>query len=119
VADVAQDFANNGTQVVLQDLDAVVLALGSKGMKSVIGSSPQVARSAPELAAAASLGAIDVVACRLWLDTTVPTDTPANVFSRFEALRGAGGTFFMLDQLQPDADALWGGDSPQVCERAG
>jgi hypothetical protein len=30
-----------------------------------------------------------------------------------QALRGAGGTFFMLDQLQPDADALWGGDTPQ------
>ena len=24
-------------------------------------------------------------------------------------LRGAGGTFFMLDQLQPDAEALWAG----------
>lgn len=108
-----KDFADGGKEVVLRDLDAVVLALGSKGMKSVISNSPKVAKRAPELAAAASLGAIDVVACRLWLDRTVPTDTPANVFSRFEALRGAGGTFFMLDQLQPDADALWGGDTPQ------
>jgi len=30
-----------------------------------------------------------------------------------QELRGAGGTFFMLDQLQPDADALWGGEEPQ------
>jgi hypothetical protein len=79
-----QDFADGGKEVVLRDLDAVVLALGSKGMKSVISNSPKVAKRAPELAAAASLGAIDVVACRLWLDRTVPTDTPANVFSRFE-----------------------------------
>ncbi|CAE8699015.1 unnamed protein product, partial [Polarella glacialis] len=28
-------------------------------------------------------------------------------------LRGAGGTFFMLDQLQPDQRALWGGEEPQ------
>ena len=53
-------------------------------------------------------------ATRIWLDTYVPTDTPANVFSRFPALRGAGGTFFMLDQLQPDQQALWGGEEPQV-----
>ena len=25
----------------------------------------------------------------------------------------AGGTFFMLDQLQPDKAALWGGEEPQ------
>jgi hypothetical protein len=37
---------------------------------------------------------------RIWLDGYVATDTPANVLSRFEGLRGAGGTFFMLDQLQ-------------------
>ena len=49
---------------------------------------------------------------RLWLDRTVQVADPANVFSRFEALRGAGGTFFMLDQLQADTlQALWG-DQP-------
>ena len=37
-------------------------------------------------------------------------ETPANVFSRFPGLRGAGGTFFMLDQLQPDQEALWAGE---------
>ena len=34
------------------------------------------------------------------------TLNPANVFSRFEGLRGAGGTFFMLDQLQGDEPSL-------------
>jgi uncharacterized protein with NAD-binding domain and iron-sulfur cluster len=49
---------------------------------------------------------------RLWLNRIVPTRTPSNIFSsRFDALRGAGGTFFMLDQLQNSNDALsrlWG-----------
>ena len=97
-------------EVVIDDVDAVVLALGAKGLKSVVSNSPELAKNAPELAAAASLGAIDVVSVRLWLDKYVATDTPANVFSRFPALRGAGGTFFMLDQLQRDTEnELWGG----------
>merc|ERR1719453_1334652 len=71
--------------------------------------SGELAKAAPELCAAASLDAIDVIAVRLWLNETVRTRTPANVFSRFDALRGAGGTFFMLDQLQADdPQLLWG-----------
>jgi len=68
----------------------------------------------PVFSKAASLKGIDVISVRLWLDKTVETRTPANVFSRFNALRGAGGTFFMLDQLQSDSiDELWGNDTPQ------
>lgn len=92
----------------LKDLDAVVLALGANGMKSVLSGSPELAQLCPQLSSAASLGSIDCISCRLWLDRFVPTRTPANVFSRFEELRGAGGTFFMLDQLQKDNYAeLW------------
>merc|ERR1719243_500108 len=75
--------------------------------------SPELARAAPELCRAAGMGGIDVIACRLWLDKSVATRTPANVFSRFESLRGAGGTFFMLDQLQGNTEELWGGEAPQ------
>ena len=103
-----------GAERRLEGLDAVVLALGAKGMRSVIGGSPDLAASAPELERAASLGGIDVVACRLWLDKYVPTREPANVFSRFDSLRGAGGTFFMLDQLQKRTEReLWAGEEPQ------
>ena len=103
-----------GAERRLDGLDAVVLALGAKGMRSVIGGSPDLAASAPELERAASLGGIDVVACRLWLDKYVPTREPANVFSRFDSLRGAGGTFFMLDQLQKRTEReLWAGEEPQ------
>lgn len=104
----------SGDSESLDDLSGVVLALGSKGMKIVVGGSPDLAKASPELCGAASLEAIDVIAVRLWLDKTVPTRTPANVFSRFDALGGAGGTFFMLDQLQDeDPSLLWGGEEVQ------
>ena len=97
---------SSGSPAVIADVDAVVLAVGAKGMQAVLSGSPALAASAPELAAAASLGSIDVISVRLWLDRTVATAHPANVFARFPELRGAGGTFFMLDQLQaPGRDA--------------
>lgn len=108
------------TTEFLEDLDAVVLALGAGGMKAVLRGSPQVAKVCPNLSSAGSLGGVDVMSARLWLDRTVVTETPANVFSRFRGamkitscpgLRGAGGTFFMLDQLQPDQEALWAGEA--------
>jgi uncharacterized protein with NAD-binding domain and iron-sulfur cluster len=105
-----------GTRHALErvDADAVVLALGAKGMRGVVAGSPALARLAPELTKAASLGGIDVVTTRIWLDRYVATETPANVLSRFEGLRGAGGTFFMLDQLQKDHEVeLWGGEEPK------
>jgi len=60
------------------------------------------------------LNAIDVISVRLWLDKTVNTRTPANVFAKFDALRGAGGTFFMLEQFQTEnVQDLWGGEEVQ------
>jgi len=103
----------DSTSHSLDGLDAVVLALGAGGMRAVMSGSPEVARRCPNLSAAGALKGIDVMSCRLWLSKYVSTETPANVLSRFEGLRGAGGTFFMLDQLQPDQVELWGGEEPQ------
>ena len=101
-----------GEMGLIDDVDAVVLAVGARGLGSLMVASPQCAALAPELLRAGELGAIDVVSVRLWLDRTVAVADPANVFSRFEALRGAGGTFFMLDQLQGETlQELWG-DQP-------
>ena len=98
----------------LDGVDAVVLAVGARGLRSVMAGSPACAQAAPELVAAAGLEAIDVVSVRLWLDRHVAVADPANVFSRFAALRGSGATFFMLDQLQKGSErALWGGADPQ------
>ena len=101
-----------GSNAVLDDVDAVVLAVGAKGMGSLMAQSPQCGVLAPELVQAGTLGSIDVVSVRLWLDRHVPVADPANVFSRFEALRGAGATFFMLDQLQKQTEAELWGDQP-------
>ena len=90
----------------LDDIDAVVLAVGAKGMKTIINGSPELGKISSELSNAASMNAISCISVRIWLDKVVPTLCPANVFSRFEDLRGAGGTFFMLDQLQTGTD-LW------------
>ena len=103
-----------GRSSVIDDVDAVVLAVGAKGMNALMAQSPGCRDVLPELVAAGSLGAIDVVSVRLWMDRYVAVADPANVFSRFGALQGAGATFFMLDQLQnADQDALWGGGEPQ------
>ena len=102
-----------GKEAVIEGVDAVVLTVGARGMGALMANSPACAAAAPELADAGRLGAIDVVSVRLWLDTYVEVADPANVFSRFEALQGAGGTFFMLDQLQNATEAaLWGDDQP-------
>ena len=107
-----RDRGGNTGQI--ENVSACVLAVGAKGMNAILRNSPELARCAPELPLAASLGAIDVISVRLWLDTYVSTRTPANVFSRSAALRGAGGTYFMLDQLQSDYEAeLWNGEAPQ------
>lgn len=104
-------YTRNGKEYEMGNIDGVVLALGCKGMQSVVNASPDLAQL-PVFAKAASLQGIDVISTRIWFDRIVPTRTPANVFSRFEQLRGSGGTFFMLDQLQEDnLDALWGGNN--------
>ncbi len=114
ISSVEAQSVNTKMIKVIDDVDAVVLAMGAKGLKSLMSQSPECSSAAPELVAAASLGSIDVVSTRLWLDRYVPIAYPANVFSRFESLKGAGGTFFMLDQLQKDSErALWGDDQPQ------
>lgn len=99
-----------GETVEIDNIDGIVLALGCKGMESVVRSSPDLAKL-PVFSKAASLKGIDVISTRIWFDKVVPTRTPANVFSKFEALRGSGGTFFMLDQLQPNSPELWGESS--------
>ncbi|GAX27544.1 hypothetical protein FisN_13Hh371 [Fistulifera solaris] len=101
----------NVTTQTLTDMDGVVLALTSKGMQSVVSKSPDLAKH-NMFSQAASCPGIDVISVRLWFDRIVPTRTPANVFSRFEGLRGAGGTFFMLDQFQNEHQReLWGPDN--------
>ena len=114
IRSVATRNQATGATAAIEGVDAVVLAVGARGLRAVMAQSPGCAAAAPELAAAADLDAIDVVSVRLWLDRHVAVADPANVFSRFAALRGSGATFFMLDQLQKGHEReLWGGAEPQ------
>lgn len=111
VSSITYQSARTKKTETLTGMDGVVLALTSKGMQSVVSKSPDLAKH-NMFSQAASCPGVDVISVRLWLDRIVPTRTPANVFSRFEELRGAGGTFFMLDQLQKDNQhELWGTES--------
>lgn len=100
-------YQKDGEMKTIDNIDGVILALGCKGMESVVKNSPTLARL-PTFSKAASLKGIDVISTRIWLDKVVPTRTPANVFAKFDELRGSGGTFFMLDQLQGNSAYLWG-----------
>jgi uncharacterized protein with NAD-binding domain and iron-sulfur cluster len=112
VLSIETRLVTTGRSGVIENVDAVVLAVGAKGMGALMANSPECAALTPELVRAGSLDAIDVMSVRLWLDRTISVADPANVFSRFSALKGAGATFFMLDQLQHDTkQALWG-DQP-------
>jgi len=98
----------------LDGLSGVVLAVGSTGMRTIVrGSDAALAITCPELTAAASLPATDVMTVRLWLDRRVDVPYPANVFARYPELRGAGGTFFDLSAAsmqggtQDALRALW------------
>lgn len=107
------EYTTNGKAESL-DVDGIVLALNGKGMASVVEGSPDLSVYPTFSKAASMKNGIDVISCRIWLDRYVPTRTPANVFSRFDALRGAGGTFFCLDQFQAENEKnLWGGEEPQ------
>ena len=96
----------------IDNVDGVVLAVGAKGLRGILRSSPELAQRYPSLTQAATLGSTDVISVRLWFDGKITTRTSANVFANFEALRGAGGTFFMLDEWQA-AEDLWPNDSEQ------
>jgi len=108
------EYKTRDGSVSTMDVDGVVMALNGKGMSAVMANSPDLSQYKTFSKAASMANGVDVISVRLWLDRYVPTRTPANVFSRFDALRGSGGTFFMLDQFQEEhQEELWGGETPQ------
>jgi uncharacterized protein with NAD-binding domain and iron-sulfur cluster len=108
------EYKTRDGKISTMDADGIVLALNGKGMASVMENSPDLSQYSTFSKAASLKNGIDVISTRIWLDRYVKTRTPANVFSRFDALRGSGGTFFMLDQFQADNEEdLWGGETPQ------
>ena len=105
----------SGNTMKIDEVAGCCLAIGANGLKSILLNSPEVAKVSPELARAASLNSISCISTRIWLDKKIRTRSPANVMANFEDARGAGATFFMLDELQKENLLdLWGGNTTLV-----
>lgn len=89
------------TGVILEDnevipADVVISCVGISGMQGMLRSSKTLA-SYPEFRAVTKLGAIDVLAVRLYLDRSVKIDKPSNAAFGFDDT--TGWTLFDLTRL--------------------
>ncbi|MBD1866864.1 FAD-dependent oxidoreductase [Cyanobacteria bacterium FACHB-471] len=81
------------------EADAVIFAVGVTGMQKIVSSS-SVLRKLPEFCNLMNLGAIDVLATRLWFDRKVPVPLPSNACFGFD--NTTGWTFFDLNMLHDE-----------------
>lgn len=79
--------------------DAVIFAVSVSGMKKIVSGSPTL-QAYPEFQNLMNLGAIDVLATRLWFDRKVAVPLPSNACFGFD--RATGWTFFDLNALQDE-----------------
>jgi len=109
------EYIKDDKKEVIENIDAVCLAVGASGLKGILRNSPEISFLSTQLSKASSLNSVSCISARIWLDRKISTRSPANVFSRFKELRGSGGTFFMLEQLQHETRLeLWGGDESNM-----
>ncbi|KAM3097939.1 FAD-dependent oxidoreductase [Phormidesmis sp. 146-12] len=81
------------------EADAVIFAVGVSGMQKIISNSPSLQRF-PEFRNVMNLGAIDVLATRLWFDRKVAIPRPSNACFGFD--KTTGWTFFDLNTLHDE-----------------
>ncbi|MBW4607490.1 MAG: FAD-dependent oxidoreductase [Hassallia sp. WJT32-NPBG1] len=81
------------------DADAVIFAVGITGMKKIVSSSRNL-QSRQEFRNLSNLGAIDVLATRLWFDKKIEIPRPSNACFGFDAT--TGWTFFNLNELHDE-----------------
>jgi uncharacterized protein with NAD-binding domain and iron-sulfur cluster len=79
--------------------DAVIFAVGVTGMQKIISQSSTL-RQFPEFCQVMNLGAVDVLATRLWCDRKVSVPLPSNACFGFDAT--TGWTFFDLNALHDE-----------------
>jgi uncharacterized protein with NAD-binding domain and iron-sulfur cluster len=79
--------------------DAVIFAVGISGMQKIVSQSPTL-RDIPEFCNLMNLGAIDVLATRLWCDRKVSIPLPSNACFGFD--NTTGWTFFDLNVLHDE-----------------
>ena len=83
------------------EADAVIFAVGITGMKKIVAGS-RTLQARPEFSNLSNLGAIDVLAVRLWCDRKVHIPLPSNACFGFHPT--TGWTFFDLNTLH---DEYW------------
>ncbi|MBW4615025.1 MAG: FAD-dependent oxidoreductase [Desmonostoc vinosum HA7617-LM4] len=81
------------------DADAVVFAVGITGMQKIVSTSASL-QSHEEFRNLSNLGAIDVLATRLWFDSKIDIPRPSNACFGFDAT--TGWTFFDLNALHDE-----------------
>ena len=106
VTDVTVDTTNGTpkmTGVICGDetfeADAVIFAVGVTGMQKIVASS-ETLRQFPAFCQLRNLGAIDVLATRLWFDRHVSVPLPSNACFGFD--NTTGWTFFDLNALHDE-----------------
>ncbi|NET09326.1 MAG: NAD(P)-binding protein [Merismopedia sp. SIO2A8] len=81
------------------EADAIIFAVGITAMKKIVNSSPGL-QQYPEFCNMANLGAVDVLATRLWFDRPVQVPLPSNACFGFD--NTTGWTFFDLNALHDE-----------------
>lgn len=103
VSDLIVDGTNRVTGVVCGDevfeADAVIFAVGISGMQKIVSGSPSL-QSRQEFRDLMNLGAVDVLATRLWFDRKIDIPRPSNACFGFNAT--TGWTFFDLNVLHDE-----------------
>lgn len=100
VTDVQLDETGCAKGVICGDevfeADVVVFAVGITGLQNIVRSSATL-RKRPEFTNVMNLGAVDVLATRIWLDRKVDIPNPSNACFGFHPT--TGWTFFDLNTL--------------------
>ncbi|MDJ0732937.1 MAG: FAD-dependent oxidoreductase [Nostocaceae cyanobacterium] len=103
VTDLIIDSNNQAKGVIcgeeVFDADAVIFAVGVTGMKKIVANSPSLQRC-EEFRNLNNLGAIDVLATRLWFDRKIDIPRPSNACFGFD--KTTGWTFFDLNALHDE-----------------
>ncbi|PPS46040.1 FAD-dependent oxidoreductase [Chroococcidiopsis sp. TS-821] len=103
VSDLMLDDNGQATGVVCGEevfrADAVIFAVGISGMQKIISNSRSL-QSRQEFRDVMNLGAIDVLATRLWFDRKIAIPRPSNACFGFNAT--TGWTFFDLNALHDE-----------------
>ncbi|HEY9782268.1 MAG TPA: FAD-dependent oxidoreductase [Leptolyngbyaceae cyanobacterium] len=103
VSDIILDSNGKATGVVCGDetfdADAVIFAVGVSGMQKIVSNSPSL-HNRQEFRDLMNLGAVDVLATRLWFDRKINIPRPSNACFGFNAT--TGWTFFDLNALHDE-----------------